>query len=85
VFCRRLREDYIIIALYVDDRTVLPEDEWITSEFDGRVKNTIGSKNLDYQITNFNTNTQPYYVLMDPDGNLLNQPRGYNLEHRSLH
>ncbi len=76
---QRLREDYIIIALYVDDRTVLPEDEWITSEFDGRVKNTIGSKNLDYQITNFNTNTQPYYVLMDADGNLLNQPRGYNL------
>jgi thiol:disulfide interchange protein len=77
---QRLREDYIIIALYVDDRTVLPEDEWIASEFDGRVKNTIGSKNLDYQITNFNTNTQPYYVLMDPDGNLLNQPRGYNLD-----
>ncbi len=76
---QRLREDYIIIALYVDDRTVLPEHEWITSEFDGRVKNTIGSKNLDYQITNFNTNTQPYYVLMDADGNLLNQPRGYNL------
>ena len=76
---QRLREDYIIIALYVDDRTVLPEDEWITSEYDGRVKNTIGRKNLDYQITTFNTNTQPYYVLMDADGNLLNQPRGYNL------
>ncbi|MFO7923442.1 MAG: cytochrome c biogenesis protein CcdA [Bacteroidales bacterium] len=77
---QRLRNDYIIIALYVDDRTMLPEDEWITSEFDGRVKNTIGSKNLDYQITSFNTNTQPYYVLTDADGNLLNQPRGYNLD-----
>ncbi len=77
---QRLREEYIIVALYVDDRTSLPEDEWITSEFDGRMKKTIGSKNLDYQITNFNTNTQPYYVLMDADGNLLNQPRGYNLD-----
>ena len=77
---QRLREEFIIIALYVDDRTRLPEDEWITSTFDGRVKNTIGSKNLDYQITNFNTNTQPYYVLMDAGGNILSQPRGYNLD-----
>lgn len=77
---KRLREDYIVVALYVDDRTRLPEDEWITSEFDGRVKNTIGSKNLDYQITTFNTNTQPFYVLLDANGNLLNQPRGYNLD-----
>ena len=76
---QRLRDDYIIIALYVDDRTRLPEDEWVTSTFDGRVKNTIGSRNLDYQITNFNTNTQPFYVLMDAEGKLLNQPRGYNL------
>jgi thioredoxin-related protein len=76
---QRLRDDFIIIALYVDDRTRLPEDEWIVSGFDGRVKNTIGSRNLDYQMTTFNTNTQPYYVLVDGDENLLNQPRGYNL------
>jgi thiol:disulfide interchange protein len=76
---QRLREDFIIIALYVDDRTRLPEDEWIVSGFDGRVKNTIGSRNLDYQMTNFNTNTQPYYVLIDGNETLLNQPRGYNL------
>ncbi len=75
----RLRNDFVIISLYVDDRTRLPEDEWITSEFDGRVKNTIGRKNLDYQISAFNTNTQPYYVVMDAGGNLLNQPRGYSL------
>jgi thiol:disulfide interchange protein len=76
---RRLREDYIIIALYVDDRTRLPENQWVTSEFDGRVKNTIGTRNLDYQITNFNTNTQPYYVVLDAGENLLNIPHGYNL------
>ncbi len=76
---QRLRDDFIIIALYVDDRTRLPEDEWIVSEFDGRVKNTIGSRNLDYQMTRFNTNTQPYYILIDGSENLLNQPRGYNL------
>ncbi len=81
---RRLREDYIIITLYVDDRTRLSEDEWVTSEYDGRVKNTIGRKNLDYQISNFNTNSQPYYVLKDGEGNLLSQPRGYNLNIESF-
>jgi thiol:disulfide interchange protein len=76
---QRLRNDYIVIALYVDDRTRLPEGEWIESQFDGRVKNTIGSRNLDYQMANFNTNTQPYYVLVDANERLLNEPRGYNL------
>jgi thioredoxin-related protein len=71
-----LRNDYVIIALYVDDRTQLPEIEWVTSSFDGKQKKTIGQKNLDYQITKFNTNTQPFYVLIDSEGNLLNQPRG---------
>lgn len=74
-----LRNDYVIIALYVDDRTKLPENEWVTSSFDGKQKKTIGQKNLDYQITKFNTNTQPFYALIDSEGNLLNQPRGYDL------
>jgi thiol:disulfide interchange protein DsbD len=77
---KRLREKYIIIALYTDDRTKLPESEWITSTFDGKVKKTLGSKNLDIQITRFNTNTQPYYALVDPDGNPLAAPRGHNLD-----
>ena len=77
---QRLRDDYIIIALYVDDRTRLPEEEWITSTFDGRVKNTIGGVNLDYQMVKFNTNTQPFYALVDGDENLLTGPHGYNLD-----
>ena len=77
---QRLREDYIIIALYTDDKTKLPESEWITSEFDGKVKKTMGKKNMDLQITRFSTNTQPYYVLVDPDGNTLAPPRGHNLD-----
>jgi thiol:disulfide interchange protein DsbD len=77
---KRLREDYVIIALYTDDRTKLPEEEWITSEFDGKVKKTLGKKNMDLQITLYNTNTQPFYVLIDPDGNALASPRGHNLD-----
>jgi thiol:disulfide interchange protein DsbD len=81
---RRLDEDYIIIALYTDDRTKLPEDEWITSEFDGKVKKTLGKKNMDLQITRYNTNTQPFYVLVDPEGNALADPRGHNLDIRAF-
>ncbi len=77
---RRLRDDYIIVALYVDDRTRLSEEKQIVSQVDGRTKNTIGSRNLDYQISKFNTNTQPYYVLIDHEQDLLNHPRGYNLD-----
>ncbi len=77
---RRLREDYIIIALYTDDKTKLPESEWVTSSFDGKVKKTMGKKNMDLEITRFNTNTQPYYVLLDPQGNPLAPPRGHNLD-----
>lgn len=76
---KRLREDYIIIALYVDDRTKLPEDEWVTSSYDGKVKKTIGKKYADFQITNYNINSQPYYVLVDTDGNNLVDPTGHDL------
>jgi thiol:disulfide interchange protein DsbD len=76
---KRLQNDYIIIALYTDDRTKLPESEWITSAFDGKVKKTLGKKNLDLQISRYNTNTQPLYVLIDADGNPLAEPRGHNL------
>jgi thiol:disulfide interchange protein DsbD len=73
----KLREEFVIIALYVDDRTELPESEWITSSFDGKVKKTIGRKNTDFQITRFNVNAQPYYAILDTEGNTLNDPIGF--------
>ncbi|QKG80810.1 protein-disulfide reductase DsbD family protein [Tenuifilum thalassicum] len=76
----RLRRDYIIVALYVDDRTELPESEWITSERDGKVKKTIGKINADFQATRFNVNGQPYYVLLDNDEKPLIEPKGYDLD-----
>jgi thiol:disulfide interchange protein len=63
-----LSEDYIIIALYTDDRTTLPEDEWITSELDGKLKKSMGKKNLDFQISKYSTNSIPYHVIIEPDG-----------------
>ncbi|MCX6234574.1 MAG: thioredoxin family protein [Bacteroidetes bacterium] len=76
---KRLKENYIVIALYVDDKTKIPESEWITSTYDGKVKNSVGKKYADFQITRFNVNAQPYYVLLDHKGELLTDPRAYNL------
>jgi len=77
---KRLRENYIVLALYVDDKTKLPESEWVTSEYDGKVKKTVGKKYADLQITKFNVNAQPFYVLMDAKGGVLTQPRAYDLD-----
>lgn len=75
-----LRENYIIMALYVDDKTKLAEDEWIKSEYDGKMKKTIGKKYADLQITKFGVNAQPFYVLMGHNGEVLTQPRAYDLD-----
>ena len=74
---KRLQNDYVIIALYVDDNFELPEKEWVTSTFDGKVKKTIGRKNTDFQITRYGVNAQPYYVLMDYNGNTLTPAIGF--------
>ncbi|WP_161889148.1 protein-disulfide reductase DsbD family protein [Pontibacter russatus] len=77
---QRLRENYVIVALYVDDKTELPEAEWYTSAYDSKEKKTIGKQNADYQITKFNVNAQPYYVLMDAQENVLVKPIAYDLD-----
>jgi thiol:disulfide interchange protein DsbD len=74
---QRLRNDYIVVALYVDDKTQLPEQEWFTSKRDGRVKKGIGEQNLDFEITRFGANAQPYYVLLSPEGEKLVEPLAY--------
>jgi len=77
---RRLRDNFVIIALYVDDRTPLPESEWFTSLIDGKVKKTMGKVNEDIEISRFKTNALPLYVIADHEGNPLNEPSLYNLD-----
>jgi len=77
---KRLQEDYIVIAMYVDDKTELPKEEWIVSKYDGKEKKTLGKKNADFQITNYNVNAQPYYCLLDANGEDLVTPRAYDLD-----
>ncbi len=76
---QRLKNDYVIIALYVDDKTTLPESEWVTSTYDKKVKKTLGKKYADFQITRFGVNAQPYYVLLDHNGQMLVEPKAYDL------
>ncbi len=77
---KRLKNDFVMVALYVDDKTELPETEWYTSSYDGKVKKTIGKQNADFQITRFNNNAQPFYVILDNDESLLAKPTAYNLD-----
>ncbi|HEX2975820.1 MAG TPA: thioredoxin family protein, partial [Bacteroidales bacterium] len=77
---KKLKDEFVVIALYVDDKTQLPESEWITSKYDGKVKKTIGKKYADFQISRFNVNAQPYYVLLDTNGELLVKPKAYDLD-----
>lgn len=77
---KRLREDYVVIALYVDDKTRLPESEWVRSEYDGKLKKSIGKKYSDFQISRFGVNAQPYYVLLDHNGKMLTEHRAYDLD-----
>jgi len=75
---QRLRNDYVIVALYVDDKTELPESEWFTSAYDNKVKKTLGKQNADLQIANLENNAQPFYVLVGADEKVLAWPYGYD-------
>ena len=75
-----LNNKYVLLSLYVDDKTILPEIEWYTSTYDSKIKRTIGRQNADFQITRFNNNAQPFYVVIDPfSESVLYKPWGYEL------
>ena len=73
----KLQNDFVIAALYTDDRTRLDSAEWITSSLDGKVKNTIGKKFNDLQITKFGSNALPLYAIVDDKGNILTEKKYY--------
>jgi len=75
----KLKNDFVITALYVDDKTILPENEWITSTLDHKLKKSLGKKFADFQISRFGVNAQPYYVLLDTDQSMLTKPTARDL------
>ena len=76
---QRLQNDYVIVSLYVDDKTKLPEDQWVATE-SGKVLKDVGRVNSHLVLQRFGVNSQPNYFLLDGDGNTLAGPRGYNLD-----
>ena len=75
-----LKRDYVLVSLYVDDKTALAEEEIYTSSFSGKTIKSVGNKWSDFQASKFGTNSQPYYVLMDHNGNTLVPPQAFNLD-----
>jgi len=77
---QRLRDDVVLISLYVDEKTSLPENEQIVKQLGGKdwKINTVGNKWSYMQASVYGTNSQPYYVLIDHNEKMLNQPTAYN-------
>lgn len=73
-----LREKYVVVALYTDDKMDVPESEWITSE-GGDTFKTLGRINSYIARTRFGVNAQPNYILITADGEQLAPTRGYDL------
>jgi hypothetical protein len=73
----KLQNDFIIVALYTDDNTKLPENEWITSTVDGKIKKTLGHKNLDVEVQKFGSNALPLYAIINSEGNVLTAKSSY--------
>jgi len=75
-----IQANFIPVALYVDDKYELPENEWYVSTNDGKEKKTIGKQNLDLQLTKFGVNGQPYFFVVSPDGEILAGPMARELD-----
>lgn len=74
---RMLKEDVVLVSLYVDEQIDLPEAAQYVSAETGRKVTTIGNKWSDFQISRYKTNAQPYYALLNHNEQLLNRPIGY--------
>jgi len=75
---KRMQNDFVLLELYVDEKKDLPAAEQYTSQFSGKHITNIGAKNSEYEASKFGTNSQPYYVIVDGNGNVLVPPQGAN-------
>lgn len=73
-----LREEYVVVALYADDKKTLDKSEWVTLD-NGKVLKELGKINSNFVMNKFGANAQPYYILLDGSENQLMEPRGYDL------
>ena len=73
-----INENYVLVALYSDDKKVLDEKDWVTTE-SGKVLKSLGKINSHFALKTYGVNAQPYYILQGHEGNQLVEPRGYDL------
>jgi thiol:disulfide interchange protein DsbD len=72
-----IKDKYILISLYTDDRKALADNE-VYKDDNGKIRKTVGNKWADFEAIHFGRNSQPYYVLLDPNTlKVLNQPVGF--------
>ena len=74
-----LRNEYVIVALYVDDKHKLDENDWVTDAETGKVYKDLGRVNSYIAREKFNVNAQPNYVLLSPEGEILVPTHSYDL------
>ena len=74
-----LQDNFVVVSLYVDDKFRLPEEEWIPAKNGSGNLETMGDKNLDFEVSLTGNNSQPQYVFVDPvSGKILLNAGGYN-------
>ena len=74
-----LKNDYIVVALYSDDKQKLDKEDYVTDAETGKVYKDLGRANSYIARTKWNVNAQPNYVLLSPEGEMLVPVRGYDL------
>lgn len=75
-----IRDEFVMVTLYVDERFELPESEWYVSRVDGKVKKTIGRQNLDLEREKFNVSGQPLFFVVNGEGEVLLEGMGRELD-----
>lgn len=76
---KAFQDHFVVVSLYVDDKFRLPEEEWVASKNDGTNLETMGAKNLDFEVTLTGNNSQPQYVFVDPvSGKIIQNAGGYD-------
>jgi thiol:disulfide interchange protein DsbD len=77
---KKLQTNFVMLQLVIDDKTELPEAEKYRSSVTGKEITTLGGKWLDHEITKYNSNAQPYYVIINDEGKVLVPPQGANFD-----
>ncbi len=75
---KELQNNFVVASLYVDDKYRLPEDQWYTSKNDGSLIETMGPKNLDFEVGLTGNNSQPQYIFVDQNGKIIKNAGGYD-------